>query len=98
MLTLMLSKRNSTRYVTAHANMTEQSTGWEKELRSIRGIGDLDELNVRIERAKQEHSRLERQRSVALTAMTDALKSEEYSLAIHGRKPESRSRYSRRTC
>ena len=62
-----------------HANMTEQSTDWEKELRSIRGVGDLDELNERIERAEQDRSRLERQRSVALTAMTDALKSEEFS-------------------
>lgn len=62
-----------------HANMTEQSTEWEKELRGIRGFGDIDELNLRIERAEQDHGRLERQLSAALTAMADALKSEAYS-------------------
>ena len=32
-------------------NMNEQRTAWEKEFRSLRGIGDIDELNERIEKS-----------------------------------------------
>ncbi|MCY3922318.1 MAG: AAA family ATPase [Chloroflexi bacterium] len=62
-----------------HANMTEQCNDWEKELRNLRGIGDIDKLNERIDRAEQDQSRLERQRGAALTDMSDALRSEAYS-------------------
>ena len=61
------------------ANMNEQRTAWEKELRSLRGIGDIDELNERIEKAEAEQERLARQRAGTLQRMQDSLKSEGYS-------------------
>ena len=61
------------------ANMAEQRTAWEKELSGLRGIGDIDELNDRIEEGEREHSRLENQRLACLTRMRGALKSEDYS-------------------
>ena len=61
------------------ANMAEQRTAWERELSGLRGIGDIDELNSRIEQAEREHSRLEDQRLACLTRMRGVLKSEDYS-------------------
>ena len=60
-------------------NMKDQRTAWEKELRGLRGIGDIDELNERIGQAEEEQVRLERQRLTILGRMQDALKSEEFS-------------------
>ena len=61
------------------ANMAEQRAAWDRELGGLRGIGDIDELNARIEQAEREHSRLEDQRLACLTRMRGALKSEDYS-------------------
>ena len=61
------------------ANMADQRTAWEKELSGLRGIGDIDELNTRIEEGEREHLRLESQRLACLTRMRNALKSEDYS-------------------
>ncbi len=61
------------------ANMAEQRARWDRELRGMRGIGELDEINSRIERAEKERDRLERERSAALVRMRDSLKSEDYS-------------------
>ena len=58
---------------------TDQKAEWEKELRSLTGIGELEELNARIEQAEKEHVGFERQRYAALGRMRDALESEGYS-------------------
>ncbi len=61
------------------ANMTDDQTTWDKELRGLSGFGDIDELNERIERIKQDQIRLEHQRMTTLVRMREELKSEQYS-------------------
>jgi DNA sulfur modification protein DndD len=65
-------------------NMSSQKAAWEKELGGIRGIGDLDDLNTRIEAADSERARLESARARALTRMRDALRSESCSWGLMG--------------
>ena len=66
------------------SNMAEQRAAWDKELRNLRGIGDLDEINERIDQATAERDRLERERSATLARMQDTLKSEECSWLFLG--------------
>ena len=61
------------------ANMTDERATWVKEQRGLSGIGDIDELNERIERAEADQERLERRRLATFARMRDALKSEQYS-------------------
>ena len=61
------------------ANMTDERATWDKEQRGLSGIGDIDELNERIERAEADQERLERRRLATFARMRDALKSEQYS-------------------
>lgn len=65
-------------------NMASQRSAWGKELRSLRGIGDIDELNERIEQSELEQSRLERHRQGTMTRMQVALRSEEFSWQLLG--------------
>ena len=67
------------RFRLRQANMNEQYNAWEKEFRSIQGIGDIEELHERIDRAETEQARLEGQRGIALQRMQASLKSEESS-------------------
>jgi DNA sulfur modification protein DndD len=66
------------------ANMTEQKAKWDKELTGLRGIGDLDELNDRIEKGERAAAIQERARHAALARMRDAAKSETCSWALMG--------------
>lgn len=66
------------------ANMTDQKSKWDKELNGLRGFGDLDELNVRIETADRDCDLLEKARSRALGRMRDALRSEAISWTLMG--------------
>lgn len=61
------------------AQMAERRTEWDRELNGLRGIGDIDELNARIEEGEREHARLKDQRLTCLTRMRSSLKSEDYS-------------------
>jgi DNA sulfur modification protein DndD len=63
-------------------NMSSQKGSWEKELAGIRGIGDLDELNERIERAVRDRAMLEGARTRALSRMRDAIRSEAASWGL----------------
>lgn len=65
-------------------NMSSQKETWDKELGGIRGIGDLDELNERIEKAERDRSSIERSRAMALLRMRDAIRSEECSWGLMG--------------
>ncbi|HWA67417.1 MAG TPA: AAA family ATPase [Mycobacteriales bacterium] len=64
------------------ANMTEQKNNWEKELNGLRGFGDLDELNTRIETAERDRELLEKARARALGRMREALRSEAISWTL----------------
>lgn len=64
------------------ANMAEQKTKWNKELTGLRGIGDIDELNSRIESIRPDIEKLETARARILVRMREALKSEECSWAL----------------
>lgn len=64
------------------ANMAEQKAAWDKELTGLRGIGDIDALNSRIDTTHIEIARLESARARSLMRMRDALKSEECSWAL----------------
>jgi DNA sulfur modification protein DndD len=66
------------------ANMAEQRAKWDKELTSLRGIGDLDEINAQIERATRDKERFEKARGRALTRMREALRSEAVSWTLLG--------------
>lgn len=66
------------------ANMTEQKNHWDKELSGLRGFGDLDELNARIEAAERDRDLREKERSRALGRMQDALRSEAISWTLMG--------------
>ena len=70
------------------ANMTEQKAKWDKELTGLRGIGDLDELNDRIEKAERAAEAQERARHAALVRMRDAVRSEACSWALMGENLE----------
>lgn len=61
------------------AAMTEQKDRWERDLLALRGIGDLDEINTRIEAAEGETKRLEAARARSLAQMREALRLEEFS-------------------
>ena len=61
------------------ANMTDERSKWDKELRELSGIGDIDELNERIEQAERDQERFERQRQATLVRMREALRSEQFS-------------------
>ena len=52
---------------------------WEHELRGLTGIGEIEQLNARIEQAEKDREGFARQRSAALGRMRDALESEGYS-------------------
>jgi DNA sulfur modification protein DndD len=69
-------------------NMTDQKIKWDKELGSLRGIGDLDELNERIDKAEREKRGLETTRSRTLARMSEALRSESCSWALLGKELE----------
>jgi len=66
------------------ANMAEQKVRWDKELSGLRGIGDLDELNRRIESTRRDAQRLETSRTRSLSGMRDLLRSEGFSWAFMG--------------
>ena len=68
------------------ANMTDERATWNNELQGLTGIGDIDDLNARIEQAEQDQLRLERQRHATLVRMRDTLKSEQYSWQFMGDK------------
>lgn len=68
------------------ANMTDDQTTWDKELHGLSGFGDIDELNERIERIKQDQVRLEHQRMTALVRMRKELKSEPHSWQLMNEK------------
>ncbi|MCC7075060.1 MAG: AAA family ATPase [Deltaproteobacteria bacterium] len=68
----------------ALSNMTEQKGSWERELNALRGIGDLDELNERIETAERARRSAEIARDRALGRMRAELKSEECSWMLLG--------------
>lgn len=63
-------------------NMTAQRIQWDKELNSLRGIGDLDDLNARIAQATTEHERFDVARSRSIVRMRQLLKSEPCSHAF----------------
>lgn len=65
-------------------NMTDHKNKWDKELNGLRGFGDLDELNARIEAAERERDLLEDARSRVLGRMRDALRSEAISWTLMG--------------
>ena len=66
------------------ANMNDRKAEWEKELTGLRGIGDIDELNSKIEDARSSMVKLEAMRARSLLHMRDALESEECSWALLG--------------
>jgi DNA sulfur modification protein DndD len=70
------------------ANMTEQKAKWDRELTGLRGIGDLDELNDRIEKAERAAEAQERSRHAALVRMRNAVRSEACSWALMGENLE----------
>ena len=67
-------------------NMTQQKAKWEKELTGLRGIGDLDELNDRIDKGRLAADLQERARNAALGRMRDAVKSETCSWELMGKR------------
>lgn len=69
--------------------MAEHKGRWEKELSGLRGIGDLDELNDRINSCKRETERLGAARSRTLGRMRELLRSEEFSWALMDDRLES---------
>jgi len=71
-----------------HAQLTEQlrqmrdqRTKWERELEQIRGLGELDELNREIVGLDRDIATLERERTQALLAMRELIRSEDFSWA-----------------
>jgi DNA sulfur modification protein DndD len=68
-------------YSESLANMMEQRAQWDKELTALRGIGDIDELNKRIEGLRRDMSRLEGERGRTFTGMRELLRAEEFSWA-----------------
>ena len=66
------------------ANMAGQRATWDNELGSLRGIGDIDEINDRIDRVTSVRDRLESERSAGIQKMQVVLRSEEYSWMLVG--------------
>lgn len=63
-------------------NMQEQKARWDKELTALRGIGDISQLNGRIESLRSAIKKLEDSRARTLVRMRESLKSEESSWAL----------------
>lgn len=71
-----------------HAAMTEERDRRNRELLALRGIGDIDEINARIEAATVETARLEAARGRVLLRMREALRAEEFSWSAIGDRLE----------
>lgn len=81
----LTKKRGEAQKITERLdNMTEQKAMWDRELTGLRGIGDLDELNNRIEKAEGAAGAQEHARHAALVRMRDAAKSEACSWELMG--------------
>lgn len=65
-------------------NMAGSREKYEKELASLRGIGDLEDLNDRIGRARRDQAQQEQARLRALTRMRSLLKEEPLSWCLLG--------------
>lgn len=63
----------------ALTNMAEKKEKWDKELNALRGIGDLEALNLQITKAQKDQDTQEQARSRALTRMRQLLKDESLS-------------------
>jgi DNA sulfur modification protein DndD len=71
---------------TRHKGMETQQHEWERELSQIQGIGDLDELNVRIAGLKARMRECRDREQEALNAMRTALRGQPLSWALAGAK------------
>lgn len=65
-------------------NMAEKKEKWDKELNSLRGIGDLEALNLQIKKAQKDQDTQEQARSRALNRMRLLLKDETLSWRLLG--------------
>jgi DNA sulfur modification protein DndD len=68
--------------------MTTQRGQWDKELNTLKGIGDLDDLNARIAKAETEHTAFEAARASSIARMRQLLRSEACSDAFLGSQLE----------
>ena len=66
--------------------MREEKVKWDKELFTIKGIGDLDKLNEEVKGLEKDIQRLENYRSTILKGLRSSVRSEDFIWSLAGDK------------